>query len=99
MYAIVRLNHFDPALLDDGAAQLEEFDRLHAEQPGFVGSLVVDLDAGRRVVVNLWESEERAKAGLRVLGPAVGRLVAPLMSSPSELIGIGNVIRNDLVPD
>jgi CubicO group peptidase (beta-lactamase class C family) len=31
-------------------------------------------------------------------GPEVGRLLGPLMSSPSEFIGLGNVISSDLVP-
>ena len=39
----------------------------------------------------LWESEEHSAAALSVVGPEVGRLLEPLMSHPSELIGAGTV--------
>ena len=48
MYAVLRLNSFDPVKLAVSADRLEEFDKIHAAQPGYVGSVVVDLgeDAG-----------------------------------------------------
>jgi hypothetical protein len=49
-------------------------------------------------VLNLWESEEDSAAALSVVGPEVGRLLEPLMSHPSELVGAGTVISTDLVP-
>jgi hypothetical protein len=64
-----------------------------------MGSVVVDREEGRRFLLNLWESEEHSAAALSVLGPQVGRLLGPLMSSPSEFIGAGNVISSDLVPN
>jgi hypothetical protein len=97
MYAIVRLNSFDPIKLDASPA-LEQFDQIHRNQPGYVGTMVVDLHAGRRLVLNLWESEEHSAAALSVVGPEVGRLLEPLMSHPSELIGAGTVISTDLAP-
>jgi hypothetical protein len=56
MFAIVRLNSFDPVKLAASPA-LEQFDQIHLTQPGFVGTIVVDLQAGRRLALNLWESE------------------------------------------
>ena len=53
MIAIVRLNSFDPIKLAASPA-LEQFDQLHRNQPGYVGTIVVDLQAGRRLVLNLW---------------------------------------------
>ena len=97
MFAIVRLNSFDPVKLAASPA-LEQFDQIHRTQPGYVGSIVVDLQAGRRLVLNLWESEEYSVAALSVVGPEVGRLLEPLMSHPSELVGAGTVISTDLVP-
>ena len=97
MYAIVRLNSFDPVKLDASPA-LEQFDQIHRRQPGYVGSIVVDLQAGRRLVLNLWESEEHSAAALSVVGPEVDRLLEPLMSHPSELIGAGTVLSTDLTP-
>ena len=73
MYAIVRLNSFDPIKLAASPA-LERFDQLHRTQPGYVGTIVVDLQAGRRLVLNLWESEEDSAAALSVLAPEVGRI-------------------------
>ena len=98
MFAVLRLNSFDPDKLAASGETLDEFDKVHAAQPGYVGSVVVDLEEGRRFALNLWESEEHSSAALSVLGPEVGRLLSPLMSSPSELIGVGTVISSDLVP-
>ena len=83
MFAVLRLNSFDPHKLAASGDRLEEFDKLHAAQPGYVGSVVVDVGEGRRFVLNLWESEEHSAAALSVLGPEVGRLLGPLMSGPS----------------
>jgi hypothetical protein len=97
MYAVVRLNSFDTTKLAASTA-LEQFDQIHRTQPGYVGSIVVDLQAGRRLVLNLWENEEHSAAALSVVGPEVGRLLEPLMSHPSELVGAGTVISTDLIP-
>ncbi len=92
MYAVLRINHFDPERLADAGDRVAEFDRLHAAQPGFVGAIVVDLGEGRRFSVNLWESEEHGRAALPVLVPVVDRLLGPLMSGPSEFVGSGPVV-------
>ena len=96
MYAVVRLNSFDPVKLADSSS-LEQFDQIHRAQPGYVGTVVVDLQAGRRLALNLWESEEHSAAALSVVGPEVGRLLEPLMSQPSVLVGAGTVLSTDLV--
>jgi hypothetical protein len=97
MYAVLRLNSFDPVKLAVAADRLQEFDKIHAAQPGYVGSVVVNLGAGRRFVLNLWETEQHGAAALQVLGPEVGRLLGPLMAAPSQLIGAGTVLSSDLV--
>lgn len=97
MYAIVRRNSFDPEKLADGQSALLEFDRVHAAQPGFIGSIVIDEQDGRRLALNLWQSERHATAALSILGPEVGRLLNPLMSTPSELISVGPVLPTDLL--
>ena len=66
-------------------------------QPGYVGSVVVDLGEGRRFVLNLWETERRSASAFQVLAPEVGRLLGPLMAAPSQLIGAGPVLSSDLV--
>ncbi|GAB3061438.1 hypothetical protein GCM10027053_24670 [Intrasporangium mesophilum] len=93
MYAVVRLNAWDDAKRAAAVDDVAEFDRIHSEQPGFLGSLVVDLGDGRTVIVNLWESEKQATSALPVVGPAVGRMLEPLMTEPSRLVGAGEVIQ------
>lgn len=96
MYAVARLNSFDPNKLAVSGDRLEEFDQVHRDQPGYAGTVVVDLQAGRRLVLNLWDSEQHSVAALSVLGPEVGRVLNPLMADPSELIGVGTVLFTDL---
>ena len=50
-----------------------------------------------RLILNLWDSEEHSAAALSVLGPEVGRVLNPVMSEPSELIGVGAVLFTDLI--
>jgi hypothetical protein len=74
MFAIVRLNSFDQIKVAASPA-LEQFDQIHRTQPGYVGTVVVDLQAGRRLVLNLWESR-----GVRcgsVVGPRARGRPAP----------------------
>jgi len=70
MYAVVRLNSFEANKLTDSADSLKQFDQVHAAQPGYVG-IVVDPQDGRRLVLNLWDSEAHSATALSVLGPEV----------------------------
>jgi hypothetical protein len=96
MYAVLRLNSFNPDKLSGLPDQLAEFNRIHASQPGFAGTIVVDLGSGRRFMVNLWQSEDASKAAFERLMPEVDRLLTPLLSEPSEFIGAGPVIAQEL---
>ena len=96
MYAVARLNTYDPDKLAAAGESLQRFDQLHAAQPGFLGSLAVDLEDGRRLLLNLWESREHSAAGLSVLGPEVHRVLNPLKLGPSQLLGTGPVLSADL---
>jgi hypothetical protein len=98
MYAVARLNSFDPTKLAAAGDALEQFDQAHRTQPGYAGTVVVDLHEGRRLILNLWDSEEHSATALSVLGPDVGRVLNPLTSDPSELIGVGTVTFTDLIP-
>ncbi len=97
MYAILRELFYDPTKVVNASEQLEEFQRLHASQPGYLGTITVDAGQGRQIVVNLWETEGQAFAGREALEPAVRRLVEPLLSKPSQLIGAGPVTDNDFI--
>ena len=91
MYAIVRKNTYDRAKLAQGRAQLEQFDALHARQPGFQGTMTIEVGAGTFVLINVWASQAAATAGLEALRPAVRQLVEPLLAAESTLIGEGPV--------
>ncbi|WP_369046034.1 hypothetical protein [Sinomonas sp. P10A9] len=92
------MNTFDPAKLGAAQDDLREFNRIHAAQAGFIGSITVDLGGGREFVMNVWQSAEDADAGMSVLGPHVGRLLSPLMAAASEFIGAGPVVDTDFAP-
>ena len=96
MYAIVRINTFDEHKLREAATELDRFQQRHAAQPGYAGSLTVDLGAGRQLVVNLWQTDQDATACLNALGPEVQRVLEPLMTAPSQLVGAGSVVSTDL---
>ncbi len=96
MYAILRELHYDEKKLSGAAAALEEFRRLHAAQPGFRGTLSVDLGKGRRFIVNLWDTEVQAMEGRKALVPAVRRLLEPLLASPAQFVEAGPVVEYEL---
>jgi hypothetical protein len=89
MYAIVRKNTFDQRKLDESSRQIAAFQRLHASQEGYAGSFTVDLGDGTNITVNLWDSEEGASRALSVLEAEVRRVLKPLMSAPSQVLGVG----------
>jgi hypothetical protein len=96
MYAIVRESTYDPDALKRGKDRFDEFQALHATQAGYAGTMVVELSAGRWLTVNLWNKEEDARAALPVMVPVVERLLEPMMTAPSEMIGAGPVVLTDL---
>ncbi len=96
MYAVVRDTPYDPAKLREGSEAIAEFQAIHARQPGYAGTVVVDAGNGRWLTVNLWETEEQAAAALPTMVPVVQRLIEPLMAGPSQLIASGPVALTDL---
>lgn len=96
MYAIVRENAFDPAKLAQAGDQLAEFQDLHSRQPGYSGTIVIDLGEGRQLAVNLWDNEDHARDALPAMVPIVHRLLDPLMAGASRPVGAGPVSLTDL---
>ncbi len=97
MYVVVRELRYDLSKLSSATGQLAEFQQLHASQPGYLGSLTVEAGDGRRIAINVWETEAQAFAGRDALEPAVGRLIEPLLVARSALVGAGPVVDNDLI--
>ncbi len=98
MYAVVRINQLDRDRLRTAQDRLREFDRTHSAQPGYRGTLNVDLGSDRQLIVNLWDSEQHAAAGRAALSASVGRLLEPVLAQPSQLLGAGPVLALDLLP-
>jgi len=96
MYAVVRVNQYDPAKLATGQVALSEFQALHDRQPGALGTLIVDAGDNRWITINLWQSQEQAMTAVPGLVPEVQRLLEPLLAGPSELVGAGLVSVNTL---
>jgi hypothetical protein len=92
VYAIVRKNTYDPVKLDRGRKEMARFNELHARQPGFRGTITIDVGQNTTVLINVWDSREAAQAGLTQLGPVVEHLVHPLLAAESVLIGEGDVV-------
>ncbi|SRR6266487_186269 len=96
MYAIIRENQYDPEKLMQSGKEMEEFNARHAAQPGYEGNLVIDLSKGRMLIVTVWKTEKQAHAARVTLEPDIQRLLVPLMTRPSQLVGAGSVVVSDL---
>jgi hypothetical protein len=96
MYSVIRENFYDAKKLAKAEKEMQEFNRIHAAQPGYRGNFVVDLDNGHMLIVTLWESEAKAHAAREKLQPDIERLLVPVMAKPSHLVGAGPVVLEDL---
>lgn len=96
MYAVFRETTYaaDRSLAD--SPEFEGFQRAHAERQGYRGTVVAEVGGGRFLTLTLWETVEDMDAARRALGPVVQRVLAPLMTAPSSLLGTGRVVVNDL---
>lgn len=94
--AIISEITYAPGQWDAGRAQTEEYFALRAQQPGYRGTLGIDVGAERRLMLICWESEAQFAASRSVLIPAAARLVAPLFAAPPRHIGDGTVAYDSL---
>jgi len=78
------------------AKEMAEFNAHHAAQPGYNGNIVIDLSNGHMLIVTLWETEKQAHVARIALEPEIQRLLVPLMTRPSQLVGAGPVVVADL---
>ena len=96
MYAVIRDNQYDPKKLAQSGKEMAEFNARHAAQPGYDGNVVVDLANGHMLIVTLWQTEKQAHAARVALEPDIERLLVPLMTRASHLVGAGPVVVSDL---
>jgi hypothetical protein len=96
MYAVVRETFYDAAQPLQDRGEFKAFQAAHAEQSGYVGTLVVEAGRGHYLTTTLWETREAADSARMALGPTIGRLLNPLMTSAAKLIGTGPIVVDDL---
>lgn len=96
MYLVARDNTFDPAKLAQNGGNISEFQTAHAAQDGYQGSVTADFGSGRHLTISLWRSKDDADAARIALGPTIGEALEPLMAAPSTVVGVGEVIFDDL---
>ena len=96
MYAVFRENTYPTEFDPNTNSNFQEFQQAHAGQQGYRGTIVADAGGGRFLSITLWETQDEMKSAREALGPVVGRLLDPLMASPSKLLGTGKVVVNDL---
>jgi hypothetical protein len=96
MFAVVREAIYDAERKANASQQVEEFARIRAQQPGYRGVVTVDAGDGRTLTIALWETEEQSRTGSATIAPEAERLMGPLWTTPSRVIGSGEVIYDDL---
>ena len=96
MYAIVRETTTKSGNEEQAAPLRQEFQQLRARQPGYRGSVTVDAGEGRMLILSLWDSQEQAEAGGRVLTPEAERLMGDSWTGPPRILGAGTVRQDDL---
>ncbi len=94
MHAILRRYAYDPARLGDARGALARVRQLHEQQPGYVGSYLID-DGTHWVALNLWQSEQAAGAGRDAIGAQVRHLLEPFVAGEPRLIAVGPVVAAD----
>lgn len=97
MHAVIREATYASGSPMHESPQFKEFQALHARQPGYAGTFVIDAGDGRMFTVTLWQTSQHAVAARVVLEPVVRRVLNPLMIVPSRLLGGGPVVVKDVV--
>jgi hypothetical protein len=96
MHAVFREAKYAPDKPIHKSSEFQEFQAVHARQNGYQGTVVVEAGGGRYLTITLWETADDMASARETLGPVVQRLLDPLMTSPSQLLGTGPVVVNDL---
>lgn len=99
MYAVVRDTTYPVDMPLADRPEFRAFQDVHSAQPGYRGTLVTHIGNGRYITVTLWEKPEHLRAAREAIGPAVEKLIAPIMSAPAQLIGTGEVVYSDIKMD
>lgn len=98
MYAVIRETIYSSDKPLAARVEFAKFQETHATQPGYRGTIVTYLGAGRYITVTLWETSEAMNAARKAIGPTVQKLIAPHLQEPSKLYGTGVVAYMDVAP-
>lgn len=96
MYAVFRETYYPPDMEVQETKEFKRFQDKHAEQPGYRGTIVTNVDEGRYLTVTLWETKEDMDNARKALGQVVMEILNPVMAFPAKLLGTGPVVVNDL---
>jgi hypothetical protein len=95
MHAVVRETRYPRDMPIEQTPEFKEFQEIHARRPGYRGTVVVNAGDGRFLTVTLWDTADSMAAARMALEPVVERLLNPLMTAPSQLLGTGRVVVDD----
>lgn len=96
MYAVVRETSYAPDKPIYESQEFQQFQQEHSGLRGYQGTIVVEVGAGRFITLTLWQNSEDMTSAREAMGPVVKRLLNPLMTSPTKLLGTGAVVVNDI---
>jgi heme-degrading monooxygenase HmoA len=96
MYAVVRETTYGPDEPLQDMPGFKKFQAVHAARPGYRGTIVTHLGAGRYIMATLWASEGEMDAAREALEPVVELELNPAMTAPSKLHGTGEVVFLDV---
>lgn len=99
MYAVVRESTYSEDAPLAERPEFAAFQGVHAAQPGYRGTIVTHLGKGRHITVTLWDTAEHMDAARDAIGPAVKRVIEPLMAQPARLLGTGEVAYTDIAAE
>ena len=73
MYAVFRESSYPPDKPVYETQEFLEFQRAHANRPGYQGTVMADVGRGRFLTLTLWESAEDMDSALRLSYTGLGR--------------------------
>ena len=97
MYAVFRETTYAPDEKIEETEAFKAFQHKHAQQPGYLGTVVTNVGEGRYLTVTLWQSKKNMDDSREALTPVVDDLLNPIMTAPAKLLGTGPVVVNDII--
>jgi hypothetical protein len=97
MYAVFRETTYTPDEKMEETEAFKAFQDKHAQQSGYLGTVVTNVGEGHYLTVTLWQSKKNMDDAREALTPVVEDLLNPIMTAPAKLLGTGPVVVNDII--